>query len=281
MEGVIINIDLKEKDLPIDSDWHLEPISDAHVGNINCNYTKLERVIKKIAGSQIHSTILLGDNTDNIRHDDKRFNVDAEGVQPITQLKLLRNMFEPIWKNNEDNTKCFGAVIGNHEYNGSGKMSEEEFKREYSYPIQDGGMGLNYLGTLSYIWLNFFYGKEKIRDYRILAAHGSYRGSQSGGELNQMKRLPAQHETFDVYLSGDSHDAKVDKSVLMSPIMKDGKIKLKRRKIWFCSCGTFQETFELGNLSYMEKKHFYARAAETGTITVTFNPYLGKLHAHG
>ena len=274
-----------------DSDWDHEPISDAHVGDPNCNYEKLEHVIERISSQKNRSTHLMGDNTANIRADDFRFNLDASGLQPvIKQVTYLRKMFEPIWNHNKDNVKCWGAQIGNHEYNGRAKMTEEQYKREYCYEIgpKEGGMGLNYLGTLAYIWVNFFWGKKKdsltenkIRDYRILTAHGQYKGSQSGGELNQMKRFPAGHENFDVFFTGDSHDKKDDSSILQSAILVDGKIKLKKRKVFFISCGTFQETFMLGYTNYPEKSPYYARISETGTKTVTFNPYLGKLYCHG
>ena len=291
MEGVVINIDLKKLGLKKDSDWDHEPISDAHVGDPNCNYDKLAHTIERISSQKNRSTHLMGDNTANIRADDFRFNLDASGLQPvIKQVTYLRKMFEPIWNHNKDNVKCWGAQIGNHEYNGRAKMTEEQYKREYCYEIgpKEGGMGLNYLGTLAYIWVNFFWGKKKdsltenkIRDYRILTAHGQYKGSQSGGELNQMKRFPAGHENFDVFFTGDSHDKKDDSSILQSAILVDGKIKLKKRKVFFISCGTFQETFMLGYTNYPEKSPYYARISETGTKTVTFNPYLGKLYCHG
>lgn len=280
MEAAIINIDLAKQGLKKDSDWHLEPLSDIHVGHPNCNYGALIKTIKKIAESKNHSTMLLGDNTDNIRWDDKRFQPHKNMQEPITQIQYLRKIFEPIWKHNDGGIKCFGALIGNHEYNGAARMTDEDYKREYCYPISEGGMGLRWLGTMCYIKINFLWKGDRIHSYKILAAHGQYKGSQSGGELNQQKRFPAAHELFDVYLTGDSHDKKMDKSILQSIIEVDGEPKIQRRKVIFASCGTFQETFELGYRNYPEQKPYYSRNAEVGTVTITFNPYQKKLYSH-
>ena len=220
--------------------------------------------------------MLLGDNTDNISSDDKRFNPSSNNMQPINQLRYFRKMFEPIWNHNKDNLKCVGTIIGNHEYNGAAKMSEEDFKREYCDSIKDGGMELNYLGTMCYLRFNFLWNGKLMRFYDILAAHGRYKGSQSGGELNQMKRLPSSHEKFDVYLSGDSHDKKTDKSMLQSLEVIDGQAVIAKRKVVFASCGTFQESFTIGHQNYIEKAHFYSRASDIGTITIIFNPYKGS-----
>lgn len=293
MEGVIINIDLKKKGLKIDDDWNLEPLSDIHVGHPNFNEEKFVRVVKRIASHKDRSTLLLGDNTDNIAPGDKRFKMDIKNISgvnvlPTAQFSLLRKLLMPIWKQNQDNTKCWGATIGNHEYNGFHKMTEDEFKMMYCnsvHPPEDSGevpgMGFNYLGTMAYIKVKFSHGGKHLRDYMVYTAHGGYKGSQSGGELNQQKRFPAAHENFDAYLTGDSHDTKVDKSTLQTGIEKDGKLMLKRRKVWFASCGTFQETYAIGYTNYPETRPYYSRNAETGTITLTFNPYLDKLFAHG
>jgi len=282
MEYNRIRIDMEKFGLKKDDSWFLEPLSDIHFGHRNFNLEKYEKRVKVIAKQPNRSTFFNGDMIDNIPHRDKRFNwdtIDMTQPEDVQQIEMFEKYTEPIFKKNDEyggDIKAHGVIVGNHEFV---YQSPTQFKHHFCRK-RPRGMGLKFLGDAAYLWIDFYYEKKFLNNFVILTTHGSYRGSQSGGEFNQLKRFPARYEA-DAYFVGHSHDPKSGKSIIQYPSAGPGRsLKLNKRKVVFANLGTFLESHKFGTTNYIEKKLLYAQASETGTITLEMNPSLRKMNIH-
>ena len=282
MEYNRIRIDLFDYGLKKDSSWFLEPLSDIHFGHRNFNLEKFQKAVKRVTEQKNRSTFFNGDMIDNIPHRDKRFNwdtIDPEAAQDVQQVELFEKYTQELLDLNHElggDQKVHGVLPGNHEFV---YESVAQFKYFFcrKYPK---GMGLKFLGDAAYIWIDFYYKNKFLHNFVILTTHGSYRGSQSGGELNQLKRFPARYYA-DVYFVGHSHDIKSGSSVIIEPHAGPGRsLKLRKREIIYANLGTFLETHQFGVTNYIEKKLLYAQATKTGTVTIEFNPESRTMNFH-
>lgn len=282
MEYARFKIDLKKYGLKRDDSWFLEPLSDVHFGNRNHATEKFLEAVHRIANQKNRSTLFNGDISENTPPQHKFFNsqsTDLDLIDDVQQEDAFINAIKPILvQHKKTKIKIFGSIMGNHEARTYG---QNRFIKAYCRPVVNGQeIPINYLGDTGYVWLDFFYGKEFLRNFIILATHGSYGGSQIGGEVNQLLRLPANYEA-DIYLIGHSHQKHTESIYQQTIISKtDGSCELMERTLLFANCGTFLRSHRLGVPSYTEKKLLYSRVAKVGTITIEMNAYQGKLHAH-
>lgn len=260
-----VTVDLAKKDDEI----HLRPLGDIHLGNLGCNLDKFRANIAYIKKSPYHYTIGMGDYIDNVMAFangmvDKRWNpetVDRDTLTTEEQTDKIVELWRPIA------SKTWGMLAGNHEWK---TVNQRRFIKDFCNPL-----GIKYLGRLAYVYLTCRYNKKILRNYLILALHGGYSGMQAGGGVNRMKQIGADFDA-DVVLMGHSHDTWTRTGTRIgydphtnNPIQK---------KILYCNTGTFLEGYAKGVDSYVEINP--REAKRIGTVTITFNPQDGGLHAH-
>jgi len=271
-----VRIDLDKLGLKRDSSWNLEPLSDIHFGHRNFDHQAYMKAVKRIANNANRSTFFNGDIIDCIPHDDWRFDwtvVDPLHPEETTQEDYFYELSEDIFKENDKTkVKCHGALMGNHEWR---YYSQARFKKNFCNYV-----GIKFLGAMAFIWLDFYHKNKFLKSFNILTTHGSYGGSQQGGEVNQVLRFPARYDA-DIYLLGHSHQKWTTKQMTMGVVAGKGKsLEIVERTQIFGNLGTFLKTHQWGVDNYPEKKAIYSRLSKIGTITVEMVPETGEMYSH-
>ena len=101
--------------------FHIIPIGDIHIGNVNSDKKALIKLVDWIKTCDKCLWLGMGDYIDIIPANDKRHNIyEADRVfkynnrvyelyDPQEQYRLVRDIFKPI------KDKCLGILTGNHE----------------------------------------------------------------------------------------------------------------------------------------------------------------------
>jgi hypothetical protein len=261
-----LTIPLKKKDDSI----HLRPLGDIHLFNKACDVEKLMKNINIILTRPNHYTLGMGDYVDGVviqrgsTHLDKRFDpdiIDRSGLTMAEQTMKLVDIWRPIV------SRTWGMLMGNHEWKYMGKT---EFQRDVTREL-----GVKYLGRMAYIHVTFTWKNRPLRSYLILALHGGYSGLQAGGAVNRLKQIAADFDA-DLVLMGHSHDTITRTGIKTTYDPKSNKAV--ERKVVQCITGTFLSSYAKDLDTYVEVNP--REAKRVGTITATFTPYTGDLHAH-
>lgn len=252
-----------------DSEIHMRPIGDVHLGNLGCDVKEYLRNLKDIANNENIITMGMGDYIDNVQAYanggiDKRWNpetVDRKMLTTEEQTEVFLESWKPIAH------KTLGLHAGNHEWK---TINQKRFINDFCKPLD-----LPYMGRLCYTSLTFTYKGIDIRNYLILSMHGGYSGMQAGGAVNRMKAITGDFDC-DVVLMGHNHDTWV------RPIVRTGYDRKHNvpveKKVLMGNTGTFLRGYEKGVDSYVEINP--KEAKRVGTITITFKPSTGGLSGH-
>lgn len=284
-------IELEKKD-----DIHnLRPLGDIHIGSIGFDVEKFESELDFIVKTENYWTVCMGDAIDNIQAYaqgmvDKRWNPTHVSRKHLTTEEQVI-MFTNYWQKVAH--KSFGIFSGNHEWK---TITQQRFTRDFCNPVEmrmvpdDAAQRLepvlydgkprvmytnDYLGRMAYINVGFDYKGKRIRNYLILGLHGGYSGMQAGGGVNRMKMIAGDFDC-DVVLMGHSHDTWVRSITRMGYDLKHNDIV--NRKVIMANTGTFLKSYLKNADNYEEINP--REAKRVGTITITFDPYKGKLFGH-
>lgn len=248
----------------------VEPIGDIHIGDKNCNETKLDHRIEAIRTEKNRYWIGMGDYISNIAPYrqgmvDKRWNygtVDRRIMTQREQIDYCIEKFKPIAH------KCIGLLWGNHEW---GSIEEDDFVANFCKPL-----GVSFLGAKCFIYIVLNHKGKKINNFTIWATHGRYAGGLIGGAMNKLRRFGKKYDA-EIYLMGHTHFKNIDpgEQVILDP----QTMRIGRRPKMHCLTGTFLEEDvtgidNYGDRSPSEDEH------KVGTITLELDPWNSKVHAH-
>lgn len=245
---------------------YLIPLSDLHIGTINCDIGKLKATIDWIKRTPNAYWIGMGDYAEFIAHTDKRFDpaslaIDFRGSLDnlhIAQCDYLYKLLNPI------HSRCVGLLEGNH---------EATIRDRYHISVVD------YLATrlntknLTYtamLRLMFGVNNGKATDSVIIyASHGFGGGINPAAPLNRLMQMSGKFDA-DIYLAGHTH-RKICGDLDILEMNRRGEPRLMERKQLFGICGTFYKTYEDNSRSYAERNG--ASPTPTGTLKIRIEPF--------
>ena len=291
---VTINLD-KPDDV-----FHLEPLSDIHVGHMGFDKALYKKRINAITKSKNRYTLFLGDQFDAITTYDKRFNPDMSLIHDVdNQRKLWQKLSAPLlsehlkvmkgyvgkeevwdeqkrmavlekkqmWKVKKgENEKVWGLLHGNHEYN------IREATRAYLENTMCDPNGLSFLGSRAVIGVEVVCNKKIIHQWVISAIHGS-----GGGKPEPQMEKQRKNHYMDAFISGHLHQKRYTPTGAVGFDFKTGlATKIPVASI---NAGTFCDALIETKDGYMDRK---AEAEHTilGTATLTFDSYQKKISGH-
>lgn len=254
-------------------DWvFIEPLGDLHIGCEGFDHERFQERITAIKKDKNRYWIGMGDMVENIRPYkrgaiDKRWNLNVLRGEPNweTQKELLIQYLKPI------NNKCLGLLWGNHEWT---SMEEQEFINTVANPL-----GVRFLGALGFIILDIRSGGKKLGEWVIFATHGSYAGYRLGGALNRLQDL-ARIYVADIYLMGHTHAKSIQQDIRITvEFDKNGRPHVVERPVMYALTGTFHNPYILNTTMYSDMRPV-PRSIRKGTITISIDPWTGKLHGY-
>lgn len=284
----------------IDDIFHLEPLSDLHIGHMGFDRDLYKKRIKAITNSDNRYTLFLGDQFDAITTYDKRFNPDTSLIHDVdNQRELWQKLSQPlltkhlsrmskykgeqqVWNEQlkkveieskdlyklkrGENEKVWGLLHGNHEYN------IREATRAYLENTMCDPNGLTFLGSRAIIGLEVRHNNKIKRQWIISVIHGS-----GGGKPEQMMEKQRKNHYCDVFISGHLHQKRYTPTGAIGFDFKSGLAT--KVGVHSINAGTFCEGLIEGVDGYMDRK---AEAENTmlGTATLTFNAYDDKITGH-
>lgn len=283
-----------------DDIFHLEPLSDIHVGHMGFDQSLYKKRIKAITEEENRYTIFLGDQFDAITVYDKRYNPDMSAIHEVdNQRKLFQLLSQPLfdehkkrltsymgeedvwdfqhkkvvkqpkqmWKlNDNNNEKIWGLLHGNHEYN------IREATRAYLENNVCDPNGLTFLGSRAVIGLEVTYRDNVLAQWIISAIHGSGGGKPE----NQMEKQRKNHYC-DVFISGHLHQKRYVPGGAIGFDFDAGKAT--KYLVHSINAGTFCESLIDNADGYMDRKA-EAEPTNLGTATLSFNAYQNKISGH-
>jgi len=281
--------------------WNLRPLGDIHIGSVGFDKQNFEKQVKFIEHTENYLTVAMGDVIDNVQAYaqgmvDKRWNPQHTVRRHMTTEEQVV-AFTHYWVRVAH--KSLGIFSGNHEWK---TITQQRFVRDFCNPVDmhvewdgNGDMAIprleptikkgatkpevmysnKYLGRMAYINLGFNHKGKRIRDYLILAMHGGYSGRQMGGAVNRLKQISGDFDC-DVVLMGHSHDTGIRTSTRIGYDLKHND--MVRKKILLGNTGTFLRSYMKNADNYEEISP--GEAKRVGTITISFDPYAGKMAGH-
>lgn len=228
---------------PEDAEFHIYPIGDFQVGNVNVNEKLLEQVIKEIEQDPNAYWIGMGDYGDYINRSDKRFNprtlvpwitVFDLGDIAGAQMRRLDELLTPIAP------KCLGMLSGNHEEDNYQHYERDVYSDLVTIVKQKGGFPADHdlaLGYQGYVQLAFYRrpDKQSGRRFTLSLHHGFGGGKRIGSKMNNMELWLWTHEC-DVALFGHTHNSG---AIPAGVEYVDMAQRIRTKKRWGCYTGTF------------------------------------------
>tara|TARA_R110002126_G_scaffold111701_7_gene249617 strand:+ start:914 stop:1807 length:894 start_codon:yes stop_codon:yes gene_type:complete len=291
-----ITINLEKKD----DIFHLEPLSDIHVGHMGFDKELYKKRIRAITKSDNRYTLFLGDQFDAITTYDKRFNPDMSLIHDVdNQRKLWQKLSQPLinehlsrmneyegeeevwdeqlkkavkepkqlWRVKKGtNEKVWGLLHGNHEYN------IREATRAYLENNLCDKNGLTFLGSRAVIGVDVRFNGKTLKQWIISAIHGS-----GGGKPEPQMEKQRKNHYMDVFISGHLHQKRYTPTGAVGFDFKTGLAT--KVGIHSINAGTFCEALIEGKDGYMDRKA-EAEHTMTGTATLTFNAEQDKITGH-
>jgi hypothetical protein len=182
-------------DLPYAEKIEIHPLSDLHIGDMNCDYKSILARIEYIKNTPNAYCILDGDLMDMAIATSVGDTYGA-GIQPMEQLKHCVKLFEPI------KDKILAALPGNHE----NRIYRSDGIDITSLMCGQLGIGARYSSTTALLFIRF--GKvtksQRPQLYTIYVTHGTGGGRREGGKINRLVDLSAIVDA-DIYVMGHTH----------------------------------------------------------------------------
>jgi len=231
-------------------------VTDLHIGHINHDHKKLEKIKKIIKNDKDAMVIIGGDNVDGRMPDHKFFELD--NLDPSIKLnKFISNCYQRFEDFVSDLApKVIGIHIGNH-----------ELKVNKCFPYVENicnKFNCAYLGyrALSILAIDSK-NKSLIKNFRIFSTHGSGGGRKSGAKINRIEE-EMMSTSCDIYLQGHNHFLSYVPSVIQMPVRTCDKVIIHERPIAFVNGGSFLKSYQEGNYNYSEKNSY--RPQVTGCV---------------
>lgn len=160
------------------------------------------------------------------------FNQSTSNEDDDTDLDFAIRLFEPV------KDKIAAAVIGNHEERLVDYANEDKIRALCTF------LKIPYL---KYSGVVIFKINQEIdgfyrHNYKIYVHHTTGGGGSQGSAINRVAKLTDIVEGCDAYLGFHSHKLAATPVLKYYPSIKikDGNL-MKRRRVWYVSCGSFLE----------------------------------------
>lgn len=261
----------------------ITPIGDTHIGAVDCHDKLLRDCIDRIAKSDNHYWIGMGDYGEWIMPSDKRFDFnmlpkDERGNAMSnfmgTQLKRTVAPFLPI------KDKCLGLLEGNHEATISKHYfkdvhqdicGELETNTCYDPIAKIRNCNLTYSSIMRIIF-KINDGRTDSRELLIWLHHGAGGGRKTGSKVNRIEEQAQFFPDCDMYFMGHVHSRILNFTPAIS--VKPRTNKLSDRVKCFGITGTFKKTYQSDYSSYGERAQYPPTAL--GVISVKIIPEYGR-----
>lgn len=252
---------LNVKRIDVEGDeFNFVPFGDLHLGNVNCDYERIDKVVGIIKKRQ-YFWLGMGDYGDAIIPNDPRFTLevlDRKYQTPQDQYKR----FEEIA--NEISGKCLGLLEGNHE-----RVHAKHHSHNYLKDVCE-DLKVDYLSMDAVVRINF---KDYSRSvYDVYAHHGWTGARTKGGRINRIHDLDKIFPFFDLYLMGHVHDLGPADSV--ANLFVDDELEIREKISRFVNTGSYLKTYVKGIVSYAEEKTY--PPALLGSPLIKIKPRFGK-----
>ena len=236
-------------DLPYADEIEVLPMSDLHIGDMNCDYKVILDRIEYIKTHDNVYCILDGDLMDTAIAGSVGDTYNAS-LQPMEQIKRCVKLFDPI------KDKILAVLPGNHEH----RIQKVTGIDTTELMCAQLGIHTKYSPTTAVLFIRF--GKEKHNRpicYTAYVTHGSGGGGRKeGGKINKLADLAMIVDT-DIYVTGHTHLPAIFKTAFYRVSEQNSSIG-KNDKL-FCNLGA---ALEYGG--YGDTQGFKPSSLSTPTI---------------
>lgn len=171
----------------------LIPISDVHLGSLDCNELAWKQFCNDIQSQDNTYIVLVGDLINNsVRN--SIANPFDETLRPLEQKKRMIAYLKPI------KHKILAAVTGNHEY-----RTQKESDQDITYDILC-SLDLEYVYKENIAFLKIQCGNAS---YAIAITHGNGAGCLTGAAINKNERYSYAIEGLDCFITAHTHKGAV------------------------------------------------------------------------
>lgn len=205
-------------DLPYADSIEIHPMSDLHLGDMNCDYKSILDRIEHIKNTPNAYCILDGDLMDTAISSSVSDTYGAN-LQPMEQLKHCVKLFEPI------KDKILAVLPGNHEnriYKSDGIDITELMCSQL-------GIHAKYSPTTALLFVRF--GKTTKHNhglpvrYTLFVTHGTGGGRKSGGKINRLSDL-SNIVDADIYVMGHTHQPAIIRDSFHRVSLRNNSVEL-------------------------------------------------------
>jgi hypothetical protein len=234
-----MNIITKDLDISPNKPITFVPLSDIHVGHVDCDLQYLRNTVDWIKKKEA-LTVLMGDVIDAIGMRDKRFEVNS--LDPFflpyldqlyqKQIEVFLDIVEPI------KDQILWIMTGNH---------ETTIKKRSTFDAIDvlaSTLKIPVLTDPGFTGLRFHDGAS-VCILKAWASHGCFLGGRRrGGKINNLEMVSQYFPGCDLYLAGHTHD----KWILEGHQVRLTKnMKIEERRCYFANTGAFLRTYQEKN----------------------------------
>lgn len=261
----------------------ITPLGDTHVGAIDCHEKLLKACVERIAESENHYWIGMGDYGEWIMPGDKRF--DFRMLKPDEKANMmndftgsqLRQTIAPFLPIKE---KCLGLISGNHEETISNHYFRDvhqdictalETQACYDPIAKIRNSNLSYNCVMRLVFRSAG-DATNTRELFIWLHHGAGGGRKSGSKVNRIEEQALVCPECDVFLYGHVHSRLF--TIGASIIVKPRTNKIEDRPKFFGITGTFKKTYQQDYSGYGERGMFPPTAL--GVISLRIVPEYGR-----
>ena len=231
-----MNVITRDVDISCDKPVTFVPLSDVHIGHIDCDLVYFQNTIDWIKKKGA-LTVLVGDMIDAIGMTDRRFEVDS--VDPFflphldklyqKQTEVLIDMLEPI------KDQVMWVMWGNHETTIKKRSTFDAIE------VISKALGLPILTDPGFFGIRFHDG-QNVCNLKMWASHGCFMGGRlRGGKVNKLEQISQYFPSCDIYLAGHTHDKWITE---VHKINLTRTLKIEERRCYFANTGAFLRTYQ-------------------------------------
>ena len=189
------------------------PISDIHLGSINCNLERFRAFVDYIHRTPDCYTLLTGDLSEMGTKTSIGLGVYEQRYDPETQIDILELELRPL----ADEGKILGILSGNHEMRVAVATSFQPMK------ILARNLGVEYLGYQGYHkWVV----GEQV--YTAMSFHGKSGAQTIGGRINAAVKMNTV-ANVDIYISGHTHALENTEDIIVEIDTETNQLKYRKR----------------------------------------------------
>lgn len=176
-----------------DSNTHIYPIGDVHLGSKGFMGDEFQRIIDTIIDDSSAKVILNGDLIENKNKYSQGNSMFEQSMSPQEQAEAIVEMLMPIKE------KIVCGTTGNHE-NGCKKHTNIDI----TYWIAS-SLGVPYRENMCVVDWELQDTERNIKTYRSINTHGSGGGMLIGNGLNRIDRWANSFSGVDLFICGHTH----------------------------------------------------------------------------